>query len=91
MYSRLISFSTKNNILTEAQKGFREKKSTETTTQSFLESIQDATDRGLHVTGMSLDLTKAYNAIHHGTVIDELNLHGIHGKSNLWFKSYLAH
>jgi hypothetical protein len=55
MYNSLISFVTKNNILTDAQNGFREKKSTETATDSFLESIQEAIDRGLHVTGISVD------------------------------------
>jgi hypothetical protein len=54
MYNRLISFITKNNILTEAQNGFREKKSTETATQSFLESTKEAIDKGIHVTGYFL-------------------------------------
>ena len=37
MYSRLMSFVTKNNILNDTQHGFREGKSTETTTHAFLE------------------------------------------------------
>ena len=37
MFNRLISFITKNNILMEAENGFRENKSTATATQSFLE------------------------------------------------------
>jgi hypothetical protein len=90
LYNRLISLVTKTNILMEAQNGFREKKSTETANQSFLESIQEAVDRGLHVIGIFVDLTKAYNVINHNILIDKLNLYGIHGKSNLWFKSYLA-
>jgi hypothetical protein len=36
MYNRLISFVVKNNILTEAQNGFRENKSTETASQTFV-------------------------------------------------------
>jgi hypothetical protein len=42
MYRRLMSFVTKNGILNDAQHGFREGKSTETATHSFLENIQEA-------------------------------------------------
>jgi hypothetical protein len=54
MYNRLKSFITKDNILTEAQNGFRVKKSNETATQSFLESIQKAIDKGIHAIGIFL-------------------------------------
>jgi hypothetical protein len=40
VYNRLMSFITKNNILNDAQHGFREGKSTETATHAFLENIQ---------------------------------------------------
>ena len=40
MYSRLMSFVTKNNILNDTQHGFHEGKSTETATHAFLENIQ---------------------------------------------------
>jgi hypothetical protein len=90
MYNRLISFITKNNILTEAQNGLREKKSTETATQSFLASIQEAIDKGVHVIGMFCDLTKAYDVINHDILNDKLNSHGIRVKSNLWITSYLG-
>jgi hypothetical protein len=36
MYIRLISFIARNNILTEAQNEFRERRSTETAIHSFL-------------------------------------------------------
>jgi hypothetical protein len=39
MYNRLISFVARNNILTEAQNGFGEKRSTETGIHAFLEII----------------------------------------------------
>jgi potassium voltage-gated channel Eag-related subfamily H protein 8 len=65
MYNKLISFVTKNNILKEAQNGFREKKSTETATESFLE--------GIHATGIFFDLTNTYDVINHDILIDKLN------------------
>jgi hypothetical protein len=90
MYNRLISFITKNNILMEAQNGFREKKSTETALHSFLESIQEATDKGIHVIGIFFYLKKAYDVINHDILIDKINSYGIRGKSNLWIKSHLV-
>ena len=44
MNIRLTAFITKD-ILTEAQNGFREGKSTETAIHDFLESIQEATEK----------------------------------------------
>jgi hypothetical protein len=44
MNIRLSAFITKD-ILTEAQNGFREGKSTETAIHDFLESIQEATEK----------------------------------------------
>jgi len=45
VYSRLMSFVTKNNILNDVQHGFREGKSTETATHVFLENIQKAVEK----------------------------------------------
>jgi hypothetical protein len=47
-----------DNVLTEAQNAFRKNKSTDTASHTFIESIQDALDRG-HVTGLFFDLSKA--------------------------------
>ena len=37
-----MSFIIKNNVLNDAQHGFREGKSTETATHAFLENVQKA-------------------------------------------------
>jgi hypothetical protein len=47
----------KYNILTEAQNGFREKKSTKTAIQTFIERIQRALDSGLQEIGIFFYLT----------------------------------
>jgi len=49
MYNRLKSFVNKHNILSEAQNGLRKMKSTETASQTFIESIQQTIDQCLHV------------------------------------------
>jgi hypothetical protein len=44
MYNRLLSFLKRQNILSEAQHGFREKESIETASQLFMENVQEALD-----------------------------------------------
>jgi hypothetical protein len=57
---------------------------------TFIESIQDAIDRGLHAIRLFFDLSKAYTVINHNILWNKLNAYGIRGESNLWFKSYLS-
>ena len=52
MYSTLISFVNKHNILSEAQNGFRKMKSPKTASQTFIESIQEAINQWQHVAGI---------------------------------------
>jgi len=48
-------------------------KSTETTTQSSVEILQEAMDRGLNAIGIFSDFLKASIATNHGTLLDELD------------------
>jgi len=44
-------------------------KSTVISSQSFVESIQEARDQHLHVEGIFIDLTKAYDILNHNTLL----------------------
>lgn len=55
-----------------------------------MENIQRALDNNLHVVGIFLDLTKAYDVINHDTQFYKLESYGVRGISNMWFKSYLS-
>jgi hypothetical protein len=70
-------------MLNEAQNGFRENKSTDTASQTFIESIQEALDKGLHAIGLLFVLSKAYDVINHDLLLDKLNSYGIRGITNL--------
>jgi hypothetical protein len=48
-YNRLLSFLMKHDILTNVQHGFMVNRSTETASHLFVESVQEALDRHLHV------------------------------------------
>ena len=90
MYSRLLSFFTKNGILNEAQHGFRKGKSTETAIHTFLENIQEAIEKKKHLIGIFLDLSKAYDVLDHKILLYKLNTYGVRGLANQWFTSYLS-
>jgi hypothetical protein len=91
MYNRLSSFLEKYNIVTKEQLGFRNGKLNEIASQTFIECIQEALDEQLHVVGIFLDLTKAYDVLNHHVLLDKLESYGARGTLNLWFKSYLPH
>jgi len=59
IYSRLLGFLNKHNIITKAQNGFREQKSTITAIQSFIEKIREVLDEGHRAVGIFFDSSKA--------------------------------
>jgi len=69
MHNRLLLFLKGHNILTCEQHGFMESKSRETASHSFIQSVQEALDRHLHAVGTFLDLSKAYDVIHHDKLL----------------------
>ena len=89
MYNTLLSFLKNHNVLTKLQHGFINNKSTETASRSFIESVQEALDRCLHVVGIFLDLSKVYAVINHKILLDKLDSYGVRGSSYMCFKSYL--
>ena len=90
MYSRIIAFIDRNEILTEAQHGFRAHRFTETTLQDFISNARAAIDKKLYPIGLFLELTKAYDVLDHQLLLEKLNSYGVRGLANSWFKSYLT-
>jgi hypothetical protein len=70
-------FLKKHNALTNVQHGFMENKSTETARHSFIQSVQEALERHLHVVGIFLDMSKAYDVINHNMLLDKLDSYGV--------------
>jgi hypothetical protein len=79
VYKRLMHCIEQYNILTDIQHGFREYKSTQSASQSFIEYIQEAMDKRFYVVDIFLDLTKAYDILNHDILLDKLNFCGIRG------------
>jgi hypothetical protein len=77
-------------LISDAQNGFREKKSAFTAIQSFIEDVQKALDNKLFALGIFLDLSKAFDVINHKLLLNKLELYGIRGNSRSLMSSYLT-
>jgi hypothetical protein len=52
--------------------------------------IQEALGKRVHIIGIFIDLTKAYNILNHKLLLEKLSSYGIRGTMNSWFRSYLT-
>ena len=89
VFSRVISFLNRNNIIYEKQFGFRPKYSTNHALIKIVDTITNALDSGKLAAGIFVDFQKAFDTVDHKILISKLNHYGIRGCFNDWFKSYL--
>jgi len=62
----------------------------ETATHAFLENIQKAIEKKIHLIGIFSDLSKAYDVLDHKILLFKLDAYGIRGLVNQCFKSYVC-
>ena len=84
-----MSFLERHDILSERQFGFRKKHSTKLALISLTEEIRYL-DEGKFTCGVFIDLQKAFDMVDHKILLKKLELYGIRGISNNWFRSYLS-
>ena len=56
---------------------------------SSVNIIQDAINNGMHVMGVFIDLSKAFDTLDHKILIDKLEHYGIRGNAKRLLESYL--
>ena len=90
IYSRIFTFLTKNNLISNKQFGFRSKYSTNHALVSITERIKSLLDDTQFVCGIFIDLEKAFDTVNHDILCDKLNYYGLRGNVNNLIKSYLT-
>ena len=87
---RLMNYLIEHDILNKNQHGFLPGKSTETAILDFTKKIIDALDEKKKVSGVFLDLSKAFDTVDHAILIEKLEALGILGPNLDLFRSYLS-
>ena len=80
----------KYNILYENQFGFQKHKSTSDAILKFTDFCYSAINNQEVTLSVFLDFSKAFDTIDHDILLKKLELYGIRGHMNSWFKSYLS-
>ena len=68
-----------NNLLSDAQFGYRKKRSTDIAATLLVDNIRKNTDIGKLVGAVVIDLTKAFDTVSHSVLLSELPAYGIKG------------
>ena len=90
IYKCLYNFINKNNIFYHKQYGFRSNHSCEQAIQDLYGHLISHKDEGIKSVAVFLDLSKALDTLSHDLLLQKLNIYGIRGHCNNWFRSYLS-
>lgn len=86
---RLLGFFDKNKTISNRQFGFLKGKSTIEAINSLVYDIVKALDAGHSAAGIFFDLSKAFDMVDHGLLLNKIENLGIRGPSHSWISSYL--
>ena len=88
--AQLKHFLSENNILNEAQSGFRSGHSTITAASAVVNDIVNAIDRKHSCAAVFVDLSKAFDSVHYPLLLSRLRSIGLGDAVVQWFESYLS-
>lgn len=90
MYSRIYEFFEKHNIIAKQQNGFQKEKSINLAIYQNIFGILKSIEMKEIVVGVYCDLSRAFDCVDHGLLLDKLERCGIRGTVRDWFESYLT-
>ena len=90
LYTRIYSHLVKNELIYNKQFGFRSGYSANHALISITERIRNLLDDGQYVSGIFIDLEKAFDTVNHKILCDKLNYYGLRGNTNKLIQSYLS-
>jgi hypothetical protein len=90
VYSQVLNYFEKQNILSKFQFGFRKGRSTEQAIVELTDNLKKAIDKNIYTCGVFLDFSKAFDTVNHQILLKKLEAYGIRGLPLNWFSSYLT-
>lgn len=87
--NQLSDFLEKNKLLTNSQFGYRQERSTKLASTFVFDDIRKHIDNGQMVGAVYIDLTKAFDTVGHGILLNKLQEYGVGGRELEWFTNYL--
>ena len=90
IYSRLYNYLGAKNILYDKQFGLRKNHSTSHAINYSVNKISKELERGRHIIGIFIDLSKAFDTIDHSKLLCKLYNYGIRGTCHNLIKDYLS-
>ena len=88
--NQLIKYLEDHNLLSRCQNAYRKKHGTQTCLFQVINCIQKYLDEKELVAIVSLDLSKAFDAINHDMLLQKLIKLGLSESALCWIKSYLS-
>ena len=89
VHNQLYEYMEHNDLLSDCQFGFRKKRSTKLATTIFCDKVRKHIDKGCMVGALFLDLSKAFDTIGHGILLEKFVRYGVLGDELCWFTDYL--
>ena len=86
----IVSHMETNELISDSQHGFRERRSTLTNLLVYTEALTEAMDQQIPVDVNYLDCRKAFDTVPHERLLKKLEANGIRGKVLNWIRAFLA-
>lgn len=90
IHQRMLTHLLSNNILSTAQHGFIQQRSTQTQQIQFLNHLTSCFDKNEQLEIIYLDFSKAFDKVSHSKLINVLTYYKINSKVIHWVQSYLS-
>jgi hypothetical protein len=90
VHRQLYDYLSNENILNDAQSGFRPKHSCQSSLHRLTEYIHKSLHEGKVVGMVAIDLKKAFDTVDHAILLEKLQFYGVRQNNLHWFESYLS-